>query len=442
MRTRTARVALLLLVVGMVVGSSVGPLSRSADAAVGQATSGSSSFPVEGINIARAADKLVVYTRLATQSISPTNEWGAEAAVVDGIVTEIRDRQLTGQAGMPIPAGTSVLSGHGTARSWLLGALRVGSAVTFPGSGPSASPTPSPSTGTVAILGAARRAVTGTNIARGTDSLVVYTRAAGATSPANRWGAEVGVRGGAVIEIRDRQTTNAPAMPIPTDGYVLSGHGTSRAWLLSNAALDTPSSLADPTPGPTPGPTPSSCSAGYVRLTFDDGPHPDITPQILDTLRARGVAATFFVIGEYVAARPDLVRRETLEGHKVANHTWNHPYLTQLTAPQQQDQFRRTTDAIVAAGAPQPVEWRPPYEDWNVSVRDLAATLGMSMALWNYETDSNDWKGGSAETITNTVVGNAHDGAVILMHDRFQTTATALPAVLSGLAQKGLCVRP
>ena len=303
--------------------------------------------------------------------------------------------------------------------------------------------------GEVAQANGSTYPIAGTNIARGADELVVYTRVGRQTaSPANRWGAEASVLNSVVQAITDRQTTRQPGTAIPVGGSVLSGNGAARLWILANLRVGQPvtyqgsDTAPTPTPTPSPAPSPGTCSAGYVRLTFDDGPDPVVTPQVLDTLRTYGAKATFFVMGQKVQARPDLVLRQQQEGHKVGNHTWDHPYLTRLTAAQQSAQLRDTSAAIVAAGAPSPVEWRPPYEDWNASVRDLATSLGMTMVLWNYETDSNDWQGGSPTVIRDRVVTNAHDGAIILMHDRIQNSATALPGILDGLAQKGLCLRP
>ena len=461
MSLRRSRVLAVLFVVLALVLSL---LTHTAEAAIGEARAGGSAFPVEGINLHRGTNHLVVYTWQSTQRVSPANRWGAEAAVVDGVVTAVRDRETTGQSGMPIPVDGVVLSGHGTARLWILANLRIGQAVTYPGGaspiGPSPSTQPSTSTGAstsgTAVLAAASWPISGTNIERQTDALVVYTSAIGPISPANQWGAEVAVVAGQVSEIRDRQNSGAAGIPIPSNGYVLSGHGNARAWLLTQAyvgavsslsgASVTPTGTVNPigtvTPSPAPSPPATSCSAGYVRLTFDDGPDPAVTPQVLDTLRSRGVRATFFVQGFLSQARPDLIRRQVTEGHRVANHTWDHPYLTQLTPTQQRGQFERASDAIIAAGAPRPNEWRPPYEDWNSGVRDIATSLGMSMVLWNYETDSQDWQGGSADDIRNRVVTNAHDGAIVLLHDRFQTTADALLGIIDGLAGKGLCVRP
>lgn len=425
------------VVLGVVVSVvSVGAPSRFSWA-VGSsvAAAGGSSYPVTGTNVPRGIDQLVVYSRTATQVVSPANRWGAEAVVQSSTVLAIRDRQSTGQAATPIPVGETVLSGHGAARVWMLSFLHVGGAVTYPGSGTA----PGPGAAPWALVDGVSHVLAGVDIPRDTDALVAYTGAAGASTPTNQWGAEVAVLAGQVTQIRDRQSTGAAAMPIPSGGFVLSGHGASRVWLLAHAVVGASASygLIGQQQQPPPGP----CSAGYVRLTFDDGPDAVVTPQVLDTLKARGVKATFFVIGSKVADQAALVRREITDGHQVGNHTWDHPYLTQLTASEQTAELQMASAAIVAAGAPQPTLWRPPYEDWNSSVQALASSLGMTMVLWTYETDSNDWQGGTPEVIRDRIVTNAHDGDTVLMHDRIQNSATALPMILDGLAAKNMCVR-
>jgi peptidoglycan/xylan/chitin deacetylase (PgdA/CDA1 family) len=176
-----------------------------------------------------------------------------------------------------------------------------------------------------------------------------------------------------------------------------------------------------------------------MRLTFDDGPKPDTTPQILDTLKVRGVKATFFVIGENIEAWPEGIQLELADGHKIGNHTYDHPHLTTLTHAAVATQFSRTSDLIEQYTGSRPTEWRPPYEDWNVSVRDIASSQGMSMVLWDYPTDSNDWQGLTPQQITNRILAGAADGRTILMHDRIQNTATALPGLLDQLISRGYC---
>jgi peptidoglycan/xylan/chitin deacetylase (PgdA/CDA1 family) len=179
--------------------------------------------------------------------------------------------------------------------------------------------------------------------------------------------------------------------------------------------------------------------AGYISLTFDDGPMPVTTPQILATLKARGVKATFFVVGRNIEAWPQGIQLEKADGHKVGNHTFDHPYLTQLSSTQVSTELSRTSGLIQQYTGSHPTEWRPPYGDWNASVRQIATNQGMSMNLWDDATDSNDWDGASAQLITDRVLAGAFDGATVLMHDWVQNTATALPGLLDGLTSRGYC---
>ncbi len=188
-------------------------------------------------------------------------------------------------------------------------------------------------------------------------------------------------------------------------------------------------------------PTPPDCTAGKVRLTFDDGPSPDYTPVILRTLRDWDAKASFFVLGSKVQQHPELVRQALREGHQVGNHTWSHPHLTTLSRDKVRDELARTSAAIEAAVGEAPTTWRPPYEDWSDEVGAEARRQGMDVVLWDYDTDSNDWKGIPPEEIASTVVGNAVDGSTILLHDIRQNSVDALPLVLLGLSKKGLCAQ-
>jgi peptidoglycan-N-acetylglucosamine deacetylase len=183
------------------------------------------------------------------------------------------------------------------------------------------------------------------------------------------------------------------------------------------------------------------CAAGHVRLTFDDGPHPTATPDILDTLAARGAKATFFVTGEMTAARPDIVRRAREEGHRVGNHSWSHPRLTTLDRAQVESQLRRTNEAIEQATGSSPSEWRPPYGATSDLVAAAARDVGLdSMVLWTV--DPLDWADPPATTIRDRVLQGLRPGSVVLLHDATgQNTPAALPMILDGLAERGYCTR-
>ena len=101
--------------------------------------------------------------------------------------------------------------------------------------------------------------------------------------------------------------------------------------------------------------------SGKLALTFDDGPDPRWTPRVLDMLARLQVRATFFVLGSAVEAHPELIAREVAEGHEVAVHNWVHTDVYGVSFSELSDSVNRTCEAIVAAGAPSPRLWRPPY---------------------------------------------------------------------------------
>ncbi|MCU0300403.1 MAG: glycosyl hydrolase family 18 protein [Candidatus Nanopelagicales bacterium] len=130
-------------------GRVAGPWSRVSAATVpassGTARIGTASFRIAGVNVFRAAETLVMYTRTATQTVSPANEWGVEVAVRNGVISEVRDRQARlDRQGMPIPRDGYLLSGHGAARLWLLANARVGRTVVLSTATPSPTPAPTP----------------------------------------------------------------------------------------------------------------------------------------------------------------------------------------------------------------------------------------------------------------------------------------------------------
>jgi peptidoglycan/xylan/chitin deacetylase (PgdA/CDA1 family) len=182
------------------------------------------------------------------------------------------------------------------------------------------------------------------------------------------------------------------------------------------------------------------CEAGYVRLTFDDGPSRRVTPAVLDTLEARSARATFFVVGQMADANPALVRRAAAEGYRIGNHTWDHPDLTKLPRARVESQLRRTSEEIVAATGVAPTEWRPPYGRTDAQVTSVAASLGLTTVLWTI--DPRDWQNPPAETIRDRVLGRVRPGSIVLLHDGFtRNTAAALPMILDGLTARGLCTR-
>ena len=120
-----------------------------------------------------------------------------------------------------------------------------------------------------------------------------------------------------------------------------------------------------------------------VALTFDDGPHPDLTPAVLDLLAERGVQATFFLIGQSARARPDLVARIVLEGHEVANHTDRHSTVVHLDGDQTRADVVDGAGSLEAVTGTVPRWFRAPRGMLNGAILRAAADLGHDVAMWS-----------------------------------------------------------
>lgn len=151
-----------------------------------------------------------------------------------------------------------------------------------------------------------------------------------------------------------------------------------------------------------------------IALTFDDGPLPPYTEQILDILRSHRVRATFFVCGQDVEKYPELVRRIHADGHTIGNHTWSHPYLYFMSREKIKEEVDRTQRVIHLAAGFTPRLFRPPYGGRWFGLYPLLKERGMQLVQWSVSSD--DWKLG-ADAIIVKVRSNLHPGAVILLHD-------------------------
>ncbi len=168
-----------------------------------------------------------------------------------------------------------------------------------------------------------------------------------------------------------------------------------------------------------------------VALTFDDGPHPELTPILLDTLDREGVCATFYVIGSCAARSPDVVRRAFGSGHEIGNHSWTHPWLTHLSAPRAEEEISRTDELLVSLNGELPNTVRPPYGAMNASVKAMA--LPRPMMLW--DVDTNDWRMRNAPAVERVAGRSA--GGIVLMHDIHPTTVEAVPAIIGDFKSRG-----
>ncbi|MEU4147986.1 polysaccharide deacetylase family protein [Streptomyces parvulus] len=152
-----------------------------------------------------------------------------------------------------------------------------------------------------------------------------------------------------------------------------------------------------------------------MLLTFDDGPHPDYTPDILDTLAEYDVRATFFVCGEMADFNRDLISRMADEGHVVGNHTWSHPLLTSLSRRRIRSEMERTSEIVDKACGEPPRWFRAPYGAWNRNAFRIGADLGMEPLAWTV--DTLDWTTPGTRTIVDRVEDGAAPGVVVLSHD-------------------------
>lgn len=174
-----------------------------------------------------------------------------------------------------------------------------------------------------------------------------------------------------------------------------------------------------------------------VALTFDDGPG-SYTPQVLRILRRTHAPATFFVIGRWARAFPQLVAEEARDGFEIGDHTETHPMLSLLSPAAQAAQITEAEDAIRSAGAPWPRLFRPPYGSFNQTTPAILHAERMLMVLWS--ADTKDYSRPGVARIVYTAVSGAQPGAIILMHDgggdRSETVA-ALPRIIRRLRQRG-----
>ena len=149
-----------------------------------------------------------------------------------------------------------------------------------------------------------------------------------------------------------------------------------------------------------------------VALTFDDGPHPEYTPKLLDALKERGVKATFFLIGKNAKVHPEIVKRIADEGHVIGNHTMNHVEITKMAdadAFLELDENRKLLEGITGM----PVEYmRPPFGLWQ---EELEQELNVMPVMWSV--DPLDWTTKNVDEIVNKVVTEAGENDIILLHD-------------------------
>ena len=172
--------------------------------------------------------------------------------------------------------------------------------------------------------------------------------------------------------------------------------------------------------------------AQKIALTFDDGPHPKYTEQLLDGLKERNVVVTFFVTGENAENYPEIIRREQEEGHLIGNHTYSHIQLTQDNREQFKAELMKTNTIIEEITGQGVTYVRPPYGSWDKS---FEKELNMIPVLWSI--DPLDWCCDDAACVVRKVESAAEENAIILLHDSYPSTVTAALQIVDDLQKQG-----
>ncbi len=184
-----------------------------------------------------------------------------------------------------------------------------------------------------------------------------------------------------------------------------------------------------------------------VALTFDDGPHREGTPAMLEVLERRGVSATFFLVGEQIERQPTLPARIVAAGHQVGLHCHRHRNLLRLGPRAVFSDLARATALIEDSCARRPVLYRPPYGVFNLAALTWAHRYGMRPLLWTQW--GRDWeRRATAASITRRLTDDVAEGAVLLLHDAddystpgsWRRTLAALPVVVDELERRRLPV--
>ncbi|HZC30917.1 MAG TPA: polysaccharide deacetylase family protein [Gaiellaceae bacterium] len=177
----------------------------------------------------------------------------------------------------------------------------------------------------------------------------------------------------------------------------------------------------------------STTATTSIALTFDDGPHPEGTPAVLDALARAGTPATFFLVGEQVEQRPELVARIVAAGHEIGVHCHRHRNLLRSTPHSTRDDIAHAAELIAEAAGREPTLYRPPYGILNAAALSYARGRGWRTVLWSRW--GKDWQRRATGESIAKKVGRLRAGDVVLLHDAdyysapgsWRNTVAALP---------------
>ena len=168
-------------------------------------------------------------------------------------------------------------------------------------------------------------------------------------------------------------------------------------------------------------------SRSKIALTFDDGPHPVYTEQILAILEKEGIKATFFAIGCNVKQYPQIFKRVVRAGHEIGNHTYTHPLVPLVTKEILEEEIERTDALLESLGCARPLFFRPPQGKFPQGKEELLEKTGKIAVLWSI--DTRDWEHKSVEEIVRMVENEVAGGDIILFHDFVGGESQTIPAI-------------
>jgi len=171
-----------------------------------------------------------------------------------------------------------------------------------------------------------------------------------------------------------------------------------------------------------------STSQKAVAITFDDGPNPIYTPQVLEIFAKAEGKATFFMIGEQMEKNPELVKEAAEQGHEIGNHTYSHPKLTELTPADCLAEIERTEQMIRELTGKKPVTFRPPYLDYNHETISVVESKGYSM-IGALNLEAQDWEQPGVDHILAATKKCVKNGSILIFHDGYGDRSQTIQAV-------------
>ncbi|MGF7060866.1 polysaccharide deacetylase family protein [Brassicibacter mesophilus] len=177
-----------------------------------------------------------------------------------------------------------------------------------------------------------------------------------------------------------------------------------------------------------------------IALTFDDGPHPRITPQILSILKENDIKATFFVLGKHTESYPETLKMVADEGHEIGNHTYSHVDVSKISKDRVEHEIEGTQKIINEVTGRQSELIRPPFGFYNENLLNIASKNNLTIVLWSPHQDSNDWSNPGVRNIIKSILSNIENGDIILLHDYVEGkshTVEALKTVIPELKNRG-----